>query len=99
MRSARPGTRVDEIAARHGVSPRTLQRLFARHVGVGPKWVLQRYRLHEALEQIDRGQRTDWTRFAVELGYFDHAHFIRDFRAVAGRSPAQYERETAPAAA
>jgi AraC-like DNA-binding protein len=98
MRTARPGARVDEIAARHAVSPRTLQRLFRRHVGVGPKWVLQRYRLHEALEQLDRGQRTDWTRFALELGYFDHAHFIRDFRAVAGRSPAQYERETAPAA-
>jgi AraC-like DNA-binding protein len=99
MRGARPGTRVEEIAARHAVSSRTLQRLFRRHVGVGPKWVLQRYRLHEALEQLDRGQRTDWTRFALELGYFDQAHFIRDFRAVAGRSPAQYARETAPAAA
>lgn len=97
MAGAEPGRRVDEIAATHGVSTRTLQRLFARYVGVGPKWVLQRHRLHTALEEVNRGARTDWTRLALDLGYFDHAHFIRDFRAVAGRTPAQYERERAAA--
>jgi AraC-like DNA-binding protein len=93
MRAAVPGTRVEEIAAGHHVSTRTLQRLFRRHVGVGPKWVLQRYRLHEALEQLDLRAGVDWTRLALDLGYFDHAHFIRDFRAVAGRSPARYQAE------
>jgi AraC-like DNA-binding protein len=86
-----PGTTVAEIAERHAVSTRTLQRLFRRHVGVGPKWVLRRYRLQEAAEQLAAGERSDWTRLALDLGYFDHAHFIRDFRAVVGRSPAEYE--------
>jgi AraC-like DNA-binding protein len=86
-----PGTSVQEVARRHAVSPRTLQRLFRRHVGVGPKWVLRRYRLQEAAEQLAAGERSDWTRLALDLGYFDHAHFIRDFRAVVGRSPAEYE--------
>lgn len=93
MRIAEPGVTVEEIAARHHVSRRTLQRLFRRYVGVGPKWVLQRYRLHEAIEQLPRRGGTDWTRFALELGYYDHAHFIRDFRAVVGRSPSRYEAE------
>ena len=93
MRAATPGTSVAEIAARHHVSTRTLQRLFARYVGVGPKWVLQRYRLHEAIEGLPSRRGTDWTRFALDLGYFDHAHFIADFRALVGRSPAQYEVE------
>ena len=94
--AAPPGTAVADLAARHGVSTRTLQRLFARHVGVGPKWVLRRLRMHDALEALGSGRGdTDWTRFALELGYFDHAHFIRDFRAVVGRSPAQYAREAA----
>jgi AraC-like DNA-binding protein len=44
--------RVEELAARHGYSSRTLQRLFRRYVGVGPKWVLKRYRLHEAAERM-----------------------------------------------
>jgi AraC-like DNA-binding protein len=82
--------RVDELAARHAMSPRTLQRLFRRYVGVSPKWVLQRYRLHEAAERIAEGRDGDWAATALELGYFDQAHFIRDFKALVGASPAQY---------
>jgi AraC-like DNA-binding protein len=99
MRAAQPGTTVAEIAARHSVSARTLQRVFRRFVGVGPKWVLQRHRLHDAIEQLGAGRGTDWTRLALDLGYFDLAHFIRDFRAVVGRTPAQYEAEAAAAPA
>ena len=39
------------------------------------------------------GPDTDWARFALGLGYYDQAHFVRDFRALVGRTPAQYERE------
>lgn len=95
MRAAEPGARVGEIAERHHVSTRTLQRLFGDYVGVSPKWVLQRYRLHEAIEQLAGREGIDWTRFALDLGYFDHAHFIRDFRAVVGRLPSQYAAEAA----
>jgi AraC-like DNA-binding protein len=94
-----PGTTVDEVARRHAVSTRTLQRLFRRHVGVSPKWVLRRYRLQEAAEQLAAGERDDWTTLALDLGYFDHAHFIRDFRAVVGRSPSEYEAQCAALAA
>ena len=82
--------RVDELAARHAMSPRTLQRLFRRYVGVSPKWVLQRYRLHEAAERIAEGRDESWAATALELGYSDQAHFIRDFKALIGASPAQY---------
>ena len=99
MLAVDPGSTVQEVARRHAVSTRTLQRLFRRHVGVGPKWVLRRYRLQEAAEQLAAGERSDWTRLALDLGYFDHAHFIRDFRAVVGRSPAEYERMCAALAA
>jgi AraC-like DNA-binding protein len=90
---AEPGARVADLAAAHGVSVRAVQRLFSEYVGVGPKWVLQRYRLHEALAQLHAGADTDWARFALGLGYYDQAHFVRDFRALVGRTPAQYERE------
>jgi AraC-like DNA-binding protein len=36
-----------------------------------------------------------WTELALDLGYYDHAHFIRDFRRVVGRSPAAYAAEAA----
>ncbi|WP_205472263.1 AraC family transcriptional regulator [Nocardioides sp. SYSU D00038] len=83
-------TSVDLVARRHGVSERTLQRLFRRYVGVGPKWVLQRARLHDAVDRIDTGRYVDLAGLAVELGWFDQAHFTRDFTALVGQSPAAY---------
>ena len=43
---------VDDLVERYGLNTRALQRLFAKYVGVSPKWVIQRYRLHEAAEQL-----------------------------------------------
>ena len=85
-------TRVDQLASTFDLSVRSLQRLFDEHVGVGPKWVIQRYRLHEAAERIASGEVTDWARLALDLGYADQAHFIRDFRRWVGASPADYAR-------
>jgi AraC-like DNA-binding protein len=55
-------TTVTQLAARHGVVPRTLQRAFRRYVGVGPKWVLQRYRMHEAAERMLMDPNVDLAR-------------------------------------
>jgi AraC-like DNA-binding protein len=90
MLSAAPGTRVDQLASRHGLSTRTLQRMFRRYVGVSPKWVLRRYRLHEATERIAAGECGDISTLAHDLGYSDHAHFNHDFRSLIGISPTDY---------
>src|SRR5262249_11956825 len=47
--------RVDDLVDRFGINKRTLQRLFSKYVGVSPKWVIQRYRLHEAAERLAAG--------------------------------------------
>ncbi|HEX8254885.1 MAG TPA: helix-turn-helix domain-containing protein [Thermoanaerobaculia bacterium] len=83
-------TRVEQLAERSGFTARSLQRLFREYVGVSPKWVIHRYRLHEVLERIDAGGDVDWSAVAHDLGYFDQAHFIRDFRKLVGMTPAQY---------
>jgi AraC-like DNA-binding protein len=80
-------SRVDDVSGRFGLSARSLQRLFDRYVGVSPKWVLQRYRLHEAAARLAQGTRGTWTEVAVELGYFDQSHFIRDFTRAVGMTP------------
>ncbi|HEY4277314.1 MAG TPA: helix-turn-helix domain-containing protein [Conexibacter sp.] len=92
-------TRVDELASACHVSPRTLQRLFAEYVGVSPKWVVQRQRLHTAAERIADDPSLDLGRLAVELGYFDQAHFINGFKTVVGRTPAEYAAGCAALAA
>ncbi|MFI6821370.1 DUF6597 domain-containing transcriptional factor [Micromonospora sp. NPDC050187] len=91
IRTDRGILRVDDLARRHGVSTRRLQRLFLEYVGVGPKWVIRRYRLQEAIERAAAGP-PDWSTLAVDLGYSDQAHLVRDFTAVTGVSPTAYVR-------
>jgi len=88
-------TKVDDILLQLKLNKRTLQRLFRQYVGVSPKWVIKRYRLHEAAEQFATSSVTDWPRLALDCGYFDQAHFIRDFKSIVGRSPAEYAKSVA----
>jgi AraC-like DNA-binding protein len=81
--------RVDQVAALGAMSVRSLQRLFATFVGVSPKAVLARYRLQDAAAAIDAGA-DDLAALAASLGWFDQAHFSRDFHAVVGVTPSSY---------
>jgi len=83
---------VDELVNRTGVSKRSLQRMFRDYVGVPPKWVIRRYRLHELVGRLDAGVPLNWSQVALDLGYFDQAHLVNDFRSVTGYSPRQYQR-------
>ena len=86
-----PGLRrVDELCAVSGLSARTLQRLFADYVGVSPKWVMRRARLHDAAERADSGEPVDWAALAADLGYADQAHLTRDFTLTIGVPPSRY---------
>jgi len=85
-------TRVDVLAADLGTSVRRLQRLFAEYVGVGPKWVIRRYRLHEVTERLAAGVPIDWAVLAADLGYTDQAHFVHDFTDIFGEPPTWYAR-------
>ena len=57
---------------------------------MSPKWVLRRYRLHEAAAALAREQHRPWADVAADLGYFDQSHFIRDFTAAIGMTPVAY---------
>lgn len=95
VRTDRAMRRVSVLAHEAGLSPRSLQRLFATYVGVGPKWVILRYRIHEALERARSAPAAgtpDWSRLAAELGYSDQAHLVRDFTATVGVPPTAYAR-------
>jgi AraC-like DNA-binding protein len=86
---------VAQAAAACGLKMRTLQRLFTREVGIGPKEVIRRFRLQEAAERLLRQPGVSSGDIAVDLGYFDQAHFIRDFKAVVGVPPEVYRRRLA----
>ncbi len=73
-----------------GIEERALQRLFSNYVGVSPKWVIQRFRLQEATWRLAAQGAADLADLACELGFFDQAHFTRQFTALVGQSPMEY---------
>lgn len=83
-------SRVGQVVERFGIPERRLQRLFLRYVGVPPKWVIGRYRLHDAITSLDRGYRGSLADLASSLGWYDQAHFNREFTAVTGVPPGEY---------
>jgi AraC-like DNA-binding protein len=85
---------VEHVARITGTGVRALQRLFGEYVGVSPKWVIARYRLHEAEARLSAGEDVDLAALALDLGYYDQAHFTRDFQAIVGRPPAAYARQS-----
>lgn len=84
--------RVGQICDKFAIGERSLQRLVARRIGLSPKWLIQRRRLHEASERLRAGT-VDLARVASDLGYADQAHFGRDWRRVTGLTPGEYAAE------
>jgi len=79
-----------DVATALDVDVRSLQRRFRHYVGVGPKWVIRRYRLHEAAEQLKAKSPPSLAALAAALGYADQAHFARDFKSVVGEAPGSF---------
>jgi AraC-like DNA-binding protein len=90
-------TRAEQLATMAGTSVRSLQRVFERVVGLGPKWILRRSRVHEAAERVRGGESVEWARLASDLGYHDQSHLIRDFKDQVGFTPAAYAARCAEA--
>jgi AraC-like DNA-binding protein len=85
-------TQVEELAEASGMGVRSLQQLFSEYVGVSPKWVIRRFRLHEAADRLASGEELELATLAHGLGYFDQAHFTADFRKLVGQTPAHYRK-------
>jgi AraC-like DNA-binding protein len=90
MLEADPTRPIAEIASDLAVSHGHLDREFTRVVGLSPRVLARLLRLQRLLREIDVGRDIEWTDLALELGWFDQAHLIRDFRRHTGVTPSQY---------
>jgi AraC-like DNA-binding protein len=84
--------RLDDVAARLFVSPRTLQRVARKHIGLSPSALIRRRRLQEAADRSRTDPAADLAAIAAELGYTDHAHLTNDFQKTLGFTPSAYRR-------
>ncbi|MBO0911737.1 MAG: helix-turn-helix transcriptional regulator [Acidobacteria bacterium] len=85
------GLSVSGVAARLGLSARTLERRFSRQVGITPKRFARVGRLQRVLARARGSRKPDWCRLAAEHGFTDQAHLIHDFRELADITPTEYK--------
>jgi AraC-like DNA-binding protein len=85
----RPGAHVQDIARHVGMSHRRLIELFTREVGMTPKLFCRVSRFQRVLG-AQKPTTVDWGQLALECGYFDQSHLVRDFLAFSGFTPTGY---------
>jgi AraC-like DNA-binding protein len=78
---------VRAVAVELGVSERHLRRVFLEAVGVGPKTFAKLTRFQRALQAAREERHVSWASIAARAGYYDQAHLIAEFNAIAGVTP------------
>ncbi len=89
LRRSRGEDAVRATAKALAVSPRHLRRMMGEHVGIGPAEYVRLARFIRAMHQVPAPGRT-LTQIAHAVGYYDQAHFCRDFRSFGGMTPQEY---------
>ena len=81
---------ITRLAPSLGVTRQHLARRFARLVGVSPKTFARVVRLNRVVERVrvvPRGESVNWSALALEVGYYDQAHLVDEFREMTGLTP------------
>ncbi|MEE2565329.1 helix-turn-helix domain-containing protein [Hyphobacterium marinum] len=95
IRQSRGGLPIGQIADAAGLSRRVLTRRFRERIGTAPKRYARVVKFFAAIEAIKPESVVDWAGLAVDAGYFDQPHMIRDFREFSGLTPADFLKERA----
>lgn len=84
---------IREISERLSISQRQLERKFSEVIGISPKRYLRLMRFNKVMQALQQKQFLNLTSVAYYCGYFDQAHFIKDFKHITGHSPGIYIKE------
>jgi len=88
---------LDVLARQANLSARQFRRRCLEESGLGPKHLARVLRFRRACEIARSSGCVDWADVALEAGYYDQSHFIRDFREFTGRTPMTVLSNTAEA--
>jgi AraC-like DNA-binding protein len=86
---------VADIAARMGVTVRSVERISRRAFGFPPKLLLRRQRFLRSLARFMLDPSRRWME-SLDCHYHDQSHFVRDFRRFMGMCPSEYSRADKP---
>jgi AraC-like DNA-binding protein len=87
---ANPSIRMADLRDLVGMTNKRLIALFRAEVGLSPKAYARIRRLQASLRLLGS---MSGARVAAEVGYFDQAHFVREFRSFTGMTPTEYTEQ------
>ena len=96
LQEATDAVDIEAMARAFGISDRQFRRRFEAAVGLGPKRFARIVRFQRVFEQRLEHDARAWSEVALDCGYYDQAHFNRDFRAFAGVRPRDLIKDADP---
>jgi AraC-like DNA-binding protein len=87
---------IRDLSQKTGITQKHLITLFKKYVGLSPKMFSRIYKFQKVIHLIEEQKKVDWSMLAYECGYFDQAHFIKEFQAFSGINPAAYLDKRGP---
>jgi len=84
---------INSVAARYGISSRYLQTIFLNYSGLSPHLFSKIARFQKSVHLV-AGKNESLTSIALQCGYFDQSHFIKDFKFFTGSTPSRFSAES-----
>lgn len=96
LHDSRGSVAIGVLADEAGCSAKHFIAQFREQLGLPPKALARMLRFDHVVSLLDRDTIPDWPMLARQCGYYDQAHFIKDFRRFAGVTPGEYHRRLLP---
>ena len=87
---------IEKMANESGISARTFRDAFVKKVGISAKAFARIMRINSVLEQFNSKTQPQWQDLVFSSGYYDQAHFIKDFKAMTKKSPTSFAELNMP---
>jgi AraC-like DNA-binding protein len=81
---------IEQLARKTGYTQKHLISLFKKYVGLSPKQFARIARFQKVITELEQRQAVEWTSLVYDCGYYDQAHFIKEFQSFSGINPSSY---------
>ncbi len=81
---------LERLAEEACLSPRQFYNLFIQRAGINPKLFSRIARFDRTVKLRNIMNNSDWLSIALESGYYDHQHLVKDFKEFTGLSPTAF---------
>jgi AraC-like DNA-binding protein len=81
---------IRDLASMVGITQKHLISQFEKVVGLRPKSFARVCKFQKVISTIEQRSELEWSAIASDCGYYDQAHFIKEFQAFSGLNPSAY---------